>query len=1176
MGTTTAQPSRPPALPPAVHETLRSPGRPLDVATAAFMGDRFGADLGGVRVHTDARAAASAAEVDAAAYAVGSHVVFGPGQWAPHEKGGRAVLAHELAHVLQARASPVSHPGLNVGAPDAAAEREATDLAAVVASGGKARPPYLQVAASTLSRLQRGAAPGAAPTAGASDSADSRAAMGENPVVWEARLDQVWGEGGETPDPVAVQSSADFIHAVLHVGLNPNLVVDEMRKRAKDLIHIRRAFDEKQPKDLRTMVIEKLDRRQPLVRILALLYSGRDDETYAQIGLAIIPPLTRDAELARIFGGFDRNNLHAREVMKNAYDQAFAGIHKTAHDTLEEHLSDDVSNPELDKYLILLHRNLTPADELHLATTARSVTDKEVAIGILQTQYFKGVNAFQQLKDDWEVLHVEGFVHGNLKDAMSDELAGEAWQIAQSIFNAFDERMGLVGEFNTAMWEGQEIDQERFTSKRENIDLTMLLQAFIAATVGGRGGGAGTNEEQVYLSFRKIREIYEERIARATTEKNPGLAAERRQAWNSLRAWLTERVEGGAISEMGGYELVQAKLELFGKLTYADQVWLAWQASDEAKMLDLVTDAWVENKELELRHQAEDPPAGSSRPPFHAWTAVAQNNPASWKIAELLREDGSDHVQRGARRLKLDLEGTAGSTASSDLLTAYKFLQKVDRAELLEGVLEAFFDLPGPTWGWSKSDYVASAVTSGREYTHRTMFIGYLLSPGSPFEFSVLMEDVKDLVRGPATSLDELVDRAEMRTAASVTGSWYFDTPLAAAAEAVDWVTGEDTQDVARDALVRLRRMAKEAKANPQDLELMMAMSGSKDVMALGQLEFNLFKDRLEDARNTRTTIVETFGTIIDVAGRSLLVTIIGPVAGAGLVSALGAFMSGMLVREGFLAQDYDLFSTANLSTLLEEVATFGFDSLGFEAVIAETFSAQAVGRLFKLESAGANERIAKIVQETLKSSGSKLFEKAVANAIGGLTLPSGDELASRALNMVMLGSLKSLTSPMVKKLTIFSTNSERMGKNLISTVINGPPAKAALPTVLVKEFMKIVSDPNFAHMTPGDIAARLANAAFSSVASAMSVTAALTHVQQVQARDARRWGAANPDLLSHMIATDPVLGPAYQDYVADNPRSHVAPYKWVQTLQTVKTFEETPTSVKDQEAMSLAPRLGR
>src|SRR6266849_5242048 len=1100
MGTTTAQPSRPPALPPAVHETLRSPGRPLDVATAAFMGDRFGADLGGVRVHTDARAAASAAEVDAAAYAVGSHVVFGPGQWAPHEKGGRAVLAHELAHVLQARASPVSHPGLNVGAPDAAAEREATDLAAVVASGGKARPPYLQVAASTLSRLQRGAAPGAAPTAGASDSADSRAAMGENPVVWEARLDQVWGEGGETPDPVAVQSSADFIHAVLHVGLNPNLVVDEMRKRAKDLIHIRRAFDEKQPKDLRTMVIEKLDRRQPLVRILALLYSGRDDETYAQIGLAIIPPLTRDAELARIFGGFDRNNLHAREVMKNAYDQAFAGIHKTAHDTLEEHLSDDISNPELDKYLILLHRTLTPADE----------------------------------------------------------------------------RMGLVGEFNTAMWEGQEIDQERFTSKRENIDLTMLLQAFIAATVGGRGGGAGTNEEQVYLSFRKIREIYVFFNDTATTEKNPGLAAERRQAWNSLRAWLTERVEGGAISEMGGYELVQAKLELFGKLTYADQVWLAWQASDEAKMLDLVTDAWVENKELELRHQAEDPPAGSPRPSFHAWTAVAQNNPASWKIAELLREDGSDHVQRGARRLKLDLEGTAGSTASSDLLTAYKFLQKVDRAELLDGVLEAFFDLPGPTWGWSKSDYVASAVTSGREYTHRTMFIGYLLSPGSPFEFSVLMEDVKDLVRGPATSLDELVDRAEMRTAASVTGSWYFDTPLAAAAEAVDWVTGEDTQDVARDALVRLRRMAKEAKANPQDLELMMAMSGSKDVMALGQLEFNLFKDRLEDARNTRTTIVETFGTIIDVAGRSLLVTIIGPVAGAGLVSALGAFMSGMLVREGFLAQDYDLFSTANLSTLLEEVATFGFDSLGFEAVIAETFSAQAVGRLFKLESAGANERIAKIVQETLKSSGSKLFEKAVANAIGGLTLPSGDELASRALNMVMLGSLKSLTSPMVKKLTIFSTNSERMGKNLIRTVINGPPAKAALPTVLVKEFMKIVSDPNFAHMTPGDIAARLANAAFSSVASAMSVTAALTHVQQVQARDARRWGAANPDLLSHMIATDPVLGPAYQDYVADNPRSHVTPYKWVQTLQTVKTFEETPTSVKDQEAMSLAPRLGR
>lgn len=89
------------AVPPIVHDVLRSPGRPLDPTTRAFMEPRFGHNFSHVRVHTDAQAAESAHAVNALAYTVGQDVVFGAGQYAPSSNTGKALLAHELTHVVQ-------------------------------------------------------------------------------------------------------------------------------------------------------------------------------------------------------------------------------------------------------------------------------------------------------------------------------------------------------------------------------------------------------------------------------------------------------------------------------------------------------------------------------------------------------------------------------------------------------------------------------------------------------------------------------------------------------------------------------------------------------------------------------------------------------------------------------------------------------------------------------------------------------------------------------------------------------------------------------------------------------------------------------------------------------------------------------------------------------------------
>jgi hypothetical protein len=87
--------------PSIVNEVLGSAGHPLDASVRTFMEPRFGYDFGGVRVHSDARAAQSARAVNAMAYTVGSDVAFDTNRFAPETAPGRRLLAHELTHVVQ-------------------------------------------------------------------------------------------------------------------------------------------------------------------------------------------------------------------------------------------------------------------------------------------------------------------------------------------------------------------------------------------------------------------------------------------------------------------------------------------------------------------------------------------------------------------------------------------------------------------------------------------------------------------------------------------------------------------------------------------------------------------------------------------------------------------------------------------------------------------------------------------------------------------------------------------------------------------------------------------------------------------------------------------------------------------------------------------------------------------
>jgi hypothetical protein len=163
----------PAAIPESVNEVLGSAGSPLDAQTRAYMESGFGHDFSRVRVHTDARAAESARDVNALAYTVGRDVVFGAGRFAPNTSDGRRLIAHELAHTIQQSGDTSSSSGpLSFSEPGDSHEREADAAAERVAAAtpdaGDARaaervasdaPPVPNIAA----RKQIAKAPAAGP-----------------------------------------------------------------------------------------------------------------------------------------------------------------------------------------------------------------------------------------------------------------------------------------------------------------------------------------------------------------------------------------------------------------------------------------------------------------------------------------------------------------------------------------------------------------------------------------------------------------------------------------------------------------------------------------------------------------------------------------------------------------------------------------------------------------------------------------------------------------------------------------------------------------------------------------------------------------------------------------------------------------------------------------------------
>ncbi|QUQ63883.1 eCIS core domain-containing protein [Kutzneria sp. CA-103260] len=121
----------------AAAQSGKEPGahKALDRSVLAPMERAFGQSLADVEVHTDPAAAASADRLGARAYTVGRRIVFGSGAYAPATVPGQALIAHELAHVVQQRGGAPSSSSVSQ---DRAAEADADRAAINAVTGGPA------------------------------------------------------------------------------------------------------------------------------------------------------------------------------------------------------------------------------------------------------------------------------------------------------------------------------------------------------------------------------------------------------------------------------------------------------------------------------------------------------------------------------------------------------------------------------------------------------------------------------------------------------------------------------------------------------------------------------------------------------------------------------------------------------------------------------------------------------------------------------------------------------------------------------------------------------------------------------------------------------------------------------------------------------------------------------
>ena len=144
--------------PTAIQARLGS-GQSLDGRVRSRMESAFGESFSGVEVHADSNAAGLSGDLNARAFTVGHHIAFGTGEYQPGTLIGDALIAHELAHVMQQRGGAATAGPAQKGTTGSGAledDADATAVGAMVSAWGGAGKGLAKISARAMPSLKSG------------------------------------------------------------------------------------------------------------------------------------------------------------------------------------------------------------------------------------------------------------------------------------------------------------------------------------------------------------------------------------------------------------------------------------------------------------------------------------------------------------------------------------------------------------------------------------------------------------------------------------------------------------------------------------------------------------------------------------------------------------------------------------------------------------------------------------------------------------------------------------------------------------------------------------------------------------------------------------------------------------------------------------------------------------
>jgi len=133
--------------------------RSLDGSVRTRMESAFGVGFSGVRVHTDPTAGRLSNDMNARAFTLGRDVAFGSGEYRPGTPAGDALIAHELAHVVQQGAGESAPPqakGVNPATGSLELDADNAAVAATASLWGRAITGLQGLTTEAMPRLRSG------------------------------------------------------------------------------------------------------------------------------------------------------------------------------------------------------------------------------------------------------------------------------------------------------------------------------------------------------------------------------------------------------------------------------------------------------------------------------------------------------------------------------------------------------------------------------------------------------------------------------------------------------------------------------------------------------------------------------------------------------------------------------------------------------------------------------------------------------------------------------------------------------------------------------------------------------------------------------------------------------------------------------------------------------------